>query len=184
MVQKRGVRVTLLAEDEAIERLAREVLLGLGFHRREIYVVAYPVGKGSAKQWVTQQYPSQVKVYRSKAHSQQICLLVGTDADEKSVVQRRAQLDAALRFGNLDSRGASERIVFWIPRWNMETWLLSLSGQDVNENDDNCKSRVHHPDYVAASAEFLRQFDNYRRGEPLVTLPSLESAYTETQRLP
>jgi hypothetical protein len=183
MVQKRCVRVTLLVEDEAIERLAREVLLGLGFHRRELFVEPYLGGQGSGKQRVTQQYPAKVKIYRSKANSQQICLLVGTDADEFTVVQRHAQLDAAIQLENLDPRSTAERIVLWIPRWNVETWLLSLSGQVVDEEDKKTKERVRQPDYQAAAVEFNRQFRIHQRGEPLVTLPSLEFAYTETQRL-
>lgn len=36
MPRKKGVRVTLLVEDEMTERFAREVLLKLGYHRGEV----------------------------------------------------------------------------------------------------------------------------------------------------
>ncbi|HUT10117.1 MAG TPA: hypothetical protein VMY42_06445, partial [Thermoguttaceae bacterium] len=78
MARRRGVRVTVLVEDQSLERFAREVLLLLKFQRREMRFKVHPAGRGSAKQWVERQYPIEVRAYRGRANAQQIALLVGT----------------------------------------------------------------------------------------------------------
>ena len=184
MTDKKKVRVTLLVEDRALERFTREVLLKFGFSRHEMHVIEFPVGRGSAKQWIDQQYPEQVRLYRSKAnHQANLALLVGTEADELTVQQRHGQLDAVLSFADSDSRTATERIALWIPRWHVETWLYALSGSNANEETDY-KNLVPQPDYVAAAAEFVRQYRAVQRGETISALPSLQVAFAETRRIP
>jgi hypothetical protein len=183
MAQRRGARITLLVEDEMIERLARSVLTELGFGRRELYIEPYPVGHGSGRQWVDQEFSRLVRAYRSQANHQRVCLLVGTDADEFSVVDRRTRLELSLASANLGQREESERVAFWIPRWNVETWLLALAGLEADEDDKDSKNRLKTPDFPSISKEFVRQLRAYQRHEPLQTLPSLGAAYAETLRL-
>ena len=161
MAKKKGVRVVLLVEDEDLERFVRHALIKVGFSRHEMHRCNYPVGK-NAKHWVTQEYPKQVQAYRREANHQQVALLVGTDADQQTVSQRSGDLEAALAPSGLDSRAADERIVFWIPRWHVETWLLFLAGQDVGE-DANCKHQVHDPDFADAGRRFVDRFRDFRR---------------------
>jgi hypothetical protein len=115
-----GVRFTLLVEDRALERFVRESLLELGVHRREIYVLPFLAGKGSAKQRVDREYPAQVRAYRRKAY-ENIALLVGTDADEQTVQQRARQLADGLQQSGLVPRADDEQIALWLPKWNIET---------------------------------------------------------------
>jgi hypothetical protein len=184
MKDKKKVRVTLLVEDRTLERLAREVLLKFGFSRHEMYVIKYPVGRGSAKQWIDRQYPEQVKLYRSKAnHQARIALLVGTDADQLTVQQRQNQLEAALQSAEFSSREVAERIALWIPRWHVETWLRALSGLEANEETDY-KPVVRAPDFGLIAAEFVGQFRAVERDATLATLPSLLVTYAETRRIP
>jgi hypothetical protein len=75
MAKKKGVRVTIVVEDERLERFSRNVLLEFGFSRHELRVVPYPVGRGSAKDWVEKQYPTEVRVLRSKAHQKLAVML-------------------------------------------------------------------------------------------------------------
>jgi hypothetical protein len=132
MPRNSGVRFTILVEDRALERFVRHVLLEMGAHRREIRVLPFPVGRGSGKQWIDREYPRQVEAYRRK-RSENIALVVGTDADEVTVQQRAQRLDDALRDAGCDARTQQERIALWLPRWNIETWLLFLRGDDVDE---------------------------------------------------
>ena len=181
MVRKMGIRLTLLVEDEALERFGRQTAVKLGFHPREIRVLPYPVGRGSAKQWVEIQYPSETKLHRAKATFQNIAFLVGTDADEQTVQYRYGRLAQALQHSNLEPRGANERIVLWIPRWNIETWIVHLLGRDVNEDTDY-KYQVETDDFEPATNEYVRQ---YRAFDPATcaALPSLKNSFAETQRL-
>ena len=181
MVRRRGVRVTLLVEDRTLERFAREVLLLLGFHRREVFVIGYPVGRGSAKQWVEKRYPIEVRAYRGKANAQQIALLVGTEADEKTAAHRFRHLASKLTDAKLADRNETERIALWVPKWNVETWILYLSGEDVDEKA-NYKTRLGDPDFHAVAEDFVSGFRK-SHSERSAALPSLEAAFKETRRL-
>ena len=140
----------------------------------------YPVGK-NAKQWVTRQYPGKVQLHRRKA-AEQVALLVGTDADEQTVQQRRECLDAALNENGLPPQEARERIVLWIPKWHIETWILALLGQNVNE-DDNYKHAARDADVPAAAKGFADRFRTFKQDGTIQLLPSLRTAFQETQRL-
>lgn len=178
----RGVRIAVLVEDQSLRRFASEVLLLLGFQRHDIRVIPYPVGQGSAKHWVEKQYPAEVRAYRKKANSQKIALLVGTEADQQIVKYRLDCLASSLTDANVSDRGAKERIVCWIPKWNIETWILHLSGQKVDEQS-NLKNQVKKkPDYPAVAKAFVNSFRE-SPGERSATLPSLDVAFEETRRL-
>ena len=136
MASKRGVRVTLLVEDRMIERFAFAVLQRLGFHRKELFVETYPVGQGSAKKWIDKRYARLVRVHRSKATFQKLALLVGTDADELSVTDRGCQLAECLEVEAISPRKNDEAIVHWIPKWHIETWILALLGEEIDEGQN------------------------------------------------
>ncbi len=181
MPQGKGVRVTLLVEDRTLERFAREVLMQLGFHRGELRVRVSPAGRGSAKQWVEEQYPIEVRACRRKANFQEVGLLVGVEADEKTVRQEFARLGAGLADSKLPDRDDKERIAIWIPKWHVETWILHLLGTEVDENR-KYKTAVKNPDYRAVAKAFVDRFRGERGTDPK-SLPSLQTALEETKRL-
>jgi hypothetical protein len=180
MRKNRGVRVDVLVEDRALERLACSVLAEFGFGRREIRVEPYPVGK-NAKQWVTREYPRLVRAYRRHA-AEQVALLVGTEADEQTVLERRTALERALKEAKGDPRTSKERIVLWIPKWNVETWFLFLSGEDVDEYG-NYKHAAKITDVRTIAKDFVRRYRDYQREESVVGSSSLQTAFQETTRL-
>lgn len=181
MPKKKGVRVTIIVEDEALERFSREVLIEFGFSRHELRVEKCPAGKGSAKDWVNKRYPVEVQIMRSKAH-QNLGVVVGTDVDELSVIQRAGRLAEALQNADVEARRGNEQIVFWMPKWNIETWILYFSG-DVRDEDGNYKDSVRNPDYPNAARAFFEEYRNYKVSTEIETQPSLRSAYEETKRL-
>jgi len=181
MVRRRGVRVTLLVEDRSLERFAREVLRELGFHRGEVYVIGYPAGCGSAKQWVEKRYPIEVRAYRRKVNSQQVALLVGTEADQQTVKHRLGNLASKLTDAGLAVRNDDERVALWVPKWNVETWILHLSGEAIDE-EKNYKNKVTKPDYRGVARAFVSDFRK-SPSERSAALPSLEVAFEETRRL-
>ena len=181
MARGRGVRVVLLVEDRALERLAREVLIQLGFHRGELRVIDYPAGRGSAKQWVENRYPEEVQAYRRKANHQHVALLVGTEADQQAVADRSRFLASKLTDAELADRNDDERIALWIPKWNVETWILHLSDEDVDE-ENNYKTRLGDPNYHAIAEVFVTRYREPRSGHA-AALPSLKVAFEETRRL-
>ncbi len=181
MAKKKGVRVTIVVEDERLERFSRNVLLEFGFNRHELRVVPYPVGRGSAKDWVEKQYPTEVRVLRSKAY-QKLALLVGTDADERSVAERLSSLAHALQDQDLPARMDDERIVIWVPKWNIETWMLYFLG-DPRDEDHDYKHDVKKPDFAVLAKAFATEYRQFNDDDSMDTLPSLRVAYGETERL-
>jgi hypothetical protein len=178
----RGVRFMVLVEDRRLERFVRECLYALGVHTREIRIVGYLAGRGSAKQWIDREYPIQVQAHRRKS-SENIALVVGTDADEQTVQHRVQRLAEVLQEAGREARAAHERIALWIPRWNIETWLLFLNGQAVDE-EANYKARAREVDIKAAAREFVQRFRRYITDPGIENhLPSLVSAFEETRRI-
>ena len=180
MNRRNRVRVTVLVEDRALERLARGILLLLGCQRRDISVEGYPVGHGSAKQWVEKEFPRVVKEYRGKGR-EQVALLVATEADQQTITQRLNCLATTLADEKLPARDDHERIALWIPKWNVETWILSLLGNDIDE-DHNYKHKVKKPDYKALAEAFVTRMRDFHNRET-ESLPSLEIAFKETSRM-
>jgi hypothetical protein len=185
MTKKRGARIRILVEDELLGRFARKTLESLRYHPREIRLVSgYPrTGQGSAKQWVDGKYPQEVKIYRQRKNSQNVALLVGTDADNLTVVQRSGNLGQALSVAGLPPRADEEQIVHWIPRWSIETWGIALTGQTVAEETPyKDTSQAKDIDWKAAASAFV---EDYRKppADRVTSLPSLVAAYDETDRL-
>ncbi len=180
MAKKKGVRIDILLEDRAFDRFVRKALASFGFDQHKVHVEPYPVGKNT-KQWVTQQYPAKVQLYRRKAAGQ-VALLVGTDADEQTVQQRCNALAAALDQADMPRRKDDERIVLWVPKWHIETWILALLGQNVNEND-NYKHAAQDADVPGAAKGFVDRFRAFKQDATIQILPSLKTAFEETRRL-
>ncbi len=178
---RRGVRITILVEDQALERFSREILLKLGYSRRELRVTPYCVGQGSAKDWVGREYLVEVRRMRSKPY-QDLGLVVGTEADEQTVIQRDNRLSTDLQAAGVAPRNGDERIVLWIPKWNVETWLLYFAG-DVRDENQNYKNDVKKPDYREVATAFVAEYRKYKQGNTIHTQPSLKMAYKETDRL-
>ena len=137
----------------------------------------------NAKQWVTRQYPNEVAAYRRKATHQQVALLVGTEADEQTVGQRLEALAASLATARAPAGARNEAIVLWIPKWHVETWLLFLLGNTVNENE-KYRYDAGRSDFAAVGEQFVRRFRESSTRPPATSLPSLEAAFQETTRLP
>ncbi|MCK4340890.1 MAG: hypothetical protein KAY37_04115 [Phycisphaerae bacterium] len=177
----KGVRWVLLCEDSNHIRFARYVFLKLGYSYHELRVQQSPPGKGAAEQWVRKQYANEVRVHRRKASSQQVGLAVVIDADRHTVKERHAQLSKELTNAELPDRGSNERIVLWVPRRHIETWVAYLLEHDVNEEDD-CKSLVRDVDYRPPTDRFV-SLSHDRDEKPVELLPSISVAFDELDRL-
>ena len=127
------------------------------------------------------QYPNEVRAMRSRAY-QDLGLVIGTDADDATVIERTSQLADALQNEGLARRSDDERVVHWIPKWNVETWLLYFAG-DARDEDHNYKNDVRKPDYRATAEAFVAQYQEYNLDDTIDTQPSLKPAYKETKRL-
>lgn len=178
---KRGVSLVLLCEDKQQEVFARHYFMCRGFQRHEIRPISSPLGKGAAEQYVREQYPREVRTYRSKSAHLSICLVVMIDADTAIVKHRLAQLDLALTEDGQQNRQPEEQIAVFVPKRNIETWIHYLMGERVDEettyqkftrNEGVCKP------YVRKLASEICPV-----GLPADAPPSLHVACDELQRL-
>ncbi|MFO0651442.1 MAG: hypothetical protein U0326_34780 [Polyangiales bacterium] len=128
--------VIILAEDRSGARFVEAWLRGRGVPSRAMVTKMAPEGSGSGKQWVTAEYPKEVRDHRSKVQHTEKTLIVCTDADELSVNERLDQLGQALTGARLEERDDEERILLLVPRWEIETWAHHLlSGDEVTEDE-------------------------------------------------
>jgi hypothetical protein len=133
--------VIILAEDERQQRFARKFLQRAGLENHQMRFTPVPAGHGSGEQWVRKNYVKEVAAYRSRATRARSALLVFIDADQMSVANRAQQLSQELANAGLGPRTNAEAIGKLIPKRNIETWVLCLAGEIVDEATDyrnNC----------------------------------------------
>jgi hypothetical protein len=114
--------VIVLAEDERHQRFVRHFLYQKGLSTHQIRMEPLPSGKGCGEQWVRERYPTTVKAYRERSARARTALVVVIDADTCDADRRGRQL--------------REAITHFVPKRNIETWVLFLDGRSVDEDKD------------------------------------------------
>lgn len=176
---RRNVQVVVICEDRQQEVCARRFLKECGFHPRKTEFVTCPKGKQSGEQFVRENYPSEVRAYRSRRKYLSVCLAVIIDADTKTVAQRLQEFDASLVNDSQEKRQPDEKIAIFVPKRNIETWIYHLRGETVDEEtaypklqrERECKSYMK----ILAARCAGKQTDN--------PPPSLRKAEKELQRI-
>ena len=127
-------------------------------------------------------YAPAVAAYRWRARKANTALVVVIDADTSEVSRREQQLAESLCQAELESRSTSEAIVHLIPKRNIETWILYLSGEIFDEiTDYHGQSNIDTRVLLAATG--LVKWWRSRDEHPAHYVPSLNRALRELQRL-
>jgi hypothetical protein len=175
--------VVVLAEDARQQRFVRRYLYRLGYKHYQIEFESPVSGRGSGEQWVRARYARTVLAYRSQTKHVSTALIVVIDADKGGVAGRRQQFQDSLRESRITARGDDEPVVHLIPKRNIETWLLCLTGMEVDEGTDyHDRPRIDERIDTAATAFFDGSRANTK--PPDHWIASLLSAIPEVQRLP
>ena len=141
-----------------------------------------PSGKGSAENWVRRAFVKEISEYRRR--QAQTKLIVVIDADTGTVENRLRQLDQALKDGGKEPvHPASEQIARLVPRRNIETWILCLNEQEVNEETDYKRTRENWNELIPQAAETLFQWTRSQTEPPNHCVDSLRSGVRELRRL-
>lgn len=177
----KGIRVVLLCEDKQLSVFARRFLKNRGYSDNVFEIPRPPEAEvGSRKQWVTRQYPEQLKYVRKRSGA---VLVVCTDADELTVDRRLEELDEACKQSNLPPRTADDPVVMIIPKWNIETWLAYLRGESFDENRK--ENRRYRNEESRCQTQIQRLvtmcYEEQKLQEPAP--PSLECACREYRKL-
>jgi hypothetical protein len=127
-------RTRLLCEDKLQQVFVRRLLKILDFR---VTTVALPGGNGgAAEQYVREKFPGEVRRWRSRRHQQNLALVAVIDADTSTVNDRKRQLNQRLVSEGMMVRQNGERVAMLVPKRNIETWIASLLGKDVDEKTD------------------------------------------------
>lgn len=129
----KAAKITILCEDLQQACFVRRFLMNRGWTRYDLYERIAPAGAGSGEQWVRERLPSELRAYRSKCNHLRNGLIAVVDADDRQVAGRIGQLDRACDEQGVRRRGTDERVLFAVPKRNIETWLAYLRGEAVDE---------------------------------------------------
>jgi hypothetical protein len=176
-------RVIVLLEDDHHNRLINRYLIKCGWERHEIRIYRSPAGEGSAESWVRKEFVKQTNVYRIRQARAQSALIVMIDADTRTVQDRLNQLDHALRKSGNQVVGDSERIARLVPKRNVETWILCLNEEAVDEETDYKKTRNDLSALIPQAAVTLCQWTRSTAEPPNHCVSSLRTGVGELKRL-
>jgi hypothetical protein len=178
----RASQVIVLGEDERHQHLIRRYLYRLGYSPHDIRFEPLPSGRGCGEQWVRNVYADAVRAYRSRSARAKSGLIVAIDADTGEVERRLRQFRVSLEQANVPARSEDKEIVHLVPKRNVETWVLCLTGRIVDEITDY--SRTHELDrLISRAAVHLFEWSKERATVPPECVPSLLTALPELTRL-
>jgi len=175
-----SVEVVVLCEDLQQECFIRRFLQKRGRQRYDFRPLISPAGRGSGEQWVRVRFPRELKAHRSRIGRRSTWLIVATDADTQGVESRIRSFAHACDDAGVPFREQSERVIFVVPKRNIETWFAYLRGENPNERDT-------YPKYDSESdcRNDVVRLDEMCRQQRLAPQPppSLEFACNEFKRI-
>jgi len=175
----RKVQLVIVCEDLLQQTFARAFLKQLGFHHRQLTFPPVRPGAGDAKQRVLQNTCRELQALRRFAGRGRGLVFV-IDADNLSVVQRRARLDQACQDAGVAPPRQDEAVFAVIPKWEIENWLAYLRGETVDEQSNQYEKYRGRESAVYPLAERLSQMCD--RQELPDAPPSLMTACKEYDR--
>jgi len=177
----RPARIMILCEDRQQYSFVRHFLMNRGCGPDDIRKPRRRSNGGSGEQYVREQFPVELKAYRSQAnHQLGIGLVVVIDADRQKVVDRIRAFDVACDEHGVPRRRQDERVLYVIPKRNIETWLAYLRGETRGETVDE-KKKFRKYDYPSDCHAEVDKLDAMCKAEKLdpVPPPSLERCCDE-----
>jgi hypothetical protein len=180
-VVARPSQVVLLLEDDRHLQFIFKYLRILDFGTHAMRVVKSPSGAGSAEQWVRKRFAVEVEARRSRQAETKLIVII--DADVHTVQQRILQLDQALREGGVPKIGNDDKghVARLVPKRNIETWILCLNGELVDEDRDYKRTREDWADLIQPAAGTLFAWTRPNAAVPRSCVKSLEAGIRELQ---
>ncbi len=173
--------VIALVEDALHKQFLFRYLRKLRYEPHQMRVIESPSGRGSAEQWIRDRFAIEVEECRRR--SAQTKLIVLIDADKYTVRQRNAQLDQALLGAGIRIEKDSRQTVRLIPKRNMETWILCLNDEQVNEDTDYKRTRNQWTGLVRKAIATLYDWTRPKTAVPPSCVASLRIGVLELQKL-
>lgn len=179
----RPSQVIVIVEDDRHKQLVYRYMLRCGLKAHQIRIERSPSGAGSAESWVRKRFVKEVSAYRNRQHRAETALIVIVDSDTYTVQDRLGQLNQALKESEKPVVGAQEQIARLIPKRNVETWILCLNQEAVDEETDYKKSSRNWNELTPAAAEMLFAWAKREIGLPTYCIDSLKTGVEELGHL-
>lgn len=176
--------VVILAEGQEDQNLVWHYLKNCTPYKKKmgrVTKVALPANRGCGSQYVRERFPKEVAACRGR-HAQSL-LIVITDADNKSAIERERTLHNELTQNHHDAIKAEEPIIILIPKWQVETWVKCLYGQVVQEDDKDTDKPAVTPKQVSAAAIILHDWARPNAQIGATCVDSLRSALPRWLRI-
>ena len=183
-MSERIANIIILAEDQEQQNLIRRYLLKVGHSSRTFRLEALPGDATCGSQFGRERFADQVLACRGILGKKTSCLLiVMTDADNLTVIDRERELSAQLSRVNIDAISENEPIIILIPKWQVETWIKCLLGKVMDEDDKKSDQPPVNPADVKQASEILYQWTRNGATIPNICVPSLRNAIPKWRRL-
>lgn len=177
-------QVIVLIEDDRHKQFVFRYLRRIGLEIHQMRFEQCPPGEGSGEQWVRERFLLEVQVCRRRRAHAETKLIVVIDADNLSVQERLMQLDRKLQEAHADPiRPEAEQIARLVPRQNIETWILCLNHNAVNEETDYKRTRNDWSALIRPGIETLYVWTRPNAPIPDSCVPSLRLGVAELRRL-
>ena len=108
-------------------------------------------------------------------------LVVAIDADTKTCTERKERLHKSCEVASVEPRQETDKLMLFIPKRNIETWIKFYDGKSVDEEHDYAHFlNGHESDCYPAADKMSEEFST---GAVSAVLPSLHDAYTDYAHL-
>jgi len=181
-VIERIAKIVVLAEDLRQGNSVYHYLIRCGQHQRSIVLRLAPRGQGSGEQYVRERYPIEVAYYRHRSRLRSAALATVLDADTGSVEEHERELTSALAAAGEAEREDAEAISVLIPKRNIETWILCLSGEIVDETT-NYRGHPRIDEMIRPAAGGLYEWSRAGANVPASCVSSLRKGLGEVRRI-
>ncbi len=180
--------VVILAEDQRQVRLVRTYLRTRhpSFNQKQIFNAPMANGQGSGAQWVINQYETQLRAHlirRAKLPDErrpEKWLIIVIDADNNNVQDRLNEFRKRIAESRDERvrrcRAENENIAQLVPKWSVETWILNLNGETVDENMRYKLQNRAWDDLTKSAGSELNGWVRSKDDSPIHCTPSLREA--------
>ena len=175
MKLNKDYKYLILCEDKLTQCFVRHFLKSQGINGRKIFPFPLPA-YGCGEQYVRSKFPKELKELRSKSYDSEI-LVVAIDADASDYNKRKQQLVEACKLASVESFTEKDKLLIFIPKRNIETWVKYFDGEDVDENTDYAHFLNGHESDCYSAAE--KMSNEFSQENIKFNITSLNYAYTE-----
>jgi len=187
--------VTILAEDQRQARFIRSYLRNRipRLSQRSIYDAPMANGRGSGAQWVLDRYEAEILAHlvrRAKLPDRRRSekwLIVAIDADAGTVRDRLNELQRRIMDSQDERvrkcRAESDNVARLIPKWSIESWILNLNGETVDEGTSYKRQHRQWDGLIPTAAAELHEWIKSGEEPPSRCSPSLKLGIVELRRL-